>query len=48
MFGYFTLEVPDENIFELIKVTKEDLKRSKTNLETDNDKKGIESKSFEE
>ena len=48
MFGHFNLEVPVGNILELVKVTKEDLKRSKTNLETENDEKGIESKSFEE
>ena len=47
-FGYFNLDVPVRNILELVKVTKEDLKRSKTNLETDNDEKGIESKIFEE
>ena len=48
MFGYFNLEVPVGNKFKLIKVTKEDLKRSKTNLETEIEAKGIESKSFEE
>ena len=47
-FGHFNLEVPVGNILELVKVTKEDLKRSKTNLETGNDEKGIEPKSFEE
>ena len=48
MFGYFNLEILAGKFLELVKVTKEDLKRSKTNLETENDDKGIESKSFEE
>ena len=45
---YFNLEGPVRKKFKLIKATKEDLKRSKTNLETEIDEKGIEPKSFEE